>query len=413
MVKQLKKFKPAFWDPMDPETAAAGTGINFRRKWKIIVLVTTFLSLLPLFVMTLVDFNLTKRVIEDEVKGSMLKGLNSIATSVSSTLEQQKMPRQAVVKLEDFIAYMDTDQTNDLFIMDSKGILHTPSIYYGQAGERSGRALKTLEENSGFREFLAADGTQFLSGHVRIPGSDLILVQLRPKKWLTDLWLKPRLKLMGYLVLSIVLILISIMGMATFLMGRIHRADKKRLEALHHEEHANRLASIGRLASGVAHEINNPLDIINQKTGLMIDLLSMDKDAAPDDRLLPLAGDVIEAVKRCGTITRQLLDFARHMDPGMENVDIEEVVAQVVALLQKEADHRNIRIVIERQGELPEMSCDRGSLQQIFLNLAENAITAMDQGGCIRIQMRALDNRILDIRVSDTGKGIAEENLNK
>ena len=415
MVKQLRKLKPAFWDHWDGVDAATGTGINFRRKWKMIVLITAFLSLLPLIIMTLVDFNLTKRVIEDEVKSSMLKGLNSIAASVSSTLEQRTMPPRAVVRLEDFIAYLDTDKTNDLFIINSQGTLLTPSAHYGATGAPSGMNLEKLGQTSGFGEVLNPDGTRMLSGYVRIPESDLLIVHLRPKKWLTDLWLKPRLKLLGYLVLSIGFILFSIMGMATFLVGRIHAADRKRLEALHHEEHANRLASIGRLASGVAHEINNPLDIINQKTGLMIDLLSMNKEQAPDQRLLPLAGDVIEAVKRCGTITRQLLDFARQMEPCIEPVNIEEVVDQMISLLETEADQNQVDIEVEIQETLPQLSCDRGSLQQIFLNLAENAIAAMEDGGHIQIQIREAkdEDGNLNIRISDTGKGIDEEDLKK
>ncbi len=407
MVKRLTKLKPAFWDHMGPDTPATGSGINFRRKWKMIVTIITFLSLLPLIAMTLVDFNLTKTVIEDEVKASMLKGLNSIAAAASvSTIAD------TIVRLEDFIAFMDTDETSDLFIINTQGKMITASIHYGESGGQSGLVPADLEGDSGIGTATAPGGLDVLMGWVRIPGTPLIVVQVRPKQWLTDLWLKPRIKLMGYLGISITLIFLSILGMATFLVGRIHTADRKRMEALHHEEHANRLASIGRLASGVAHEINNPLDIINQKTGLMIDLLSLDKGAPQDDRLLPLANKVIEAVKRCGTITRQLLDFARHMEPGIEPVDILEVANQVVSLLQREADHRNISISIDTRGQIPRLACDRGGLQQIFLNLAENALAAMDRDGTIDILIIARKAN-LEIRVSDTGKGIEAENLNK
>ena len=88
---------------------------------------------------------------------------------------------------------------------------------------------------------------------------------IRQKSGITDLWLKPRMQLIGFLIFSILLIMASILGTATYLVNRIHKADQKRVQALHRVEYTNKLASIGRLASGVAHEINNPLAIINQK----------------------------------------------------------------------------------------------------------------------------------------------------
>jgi signal transduction histidine kinase len=196
-------------------------------------------------------------------------------------------------------------------------------------------------------------------------------------------------------------------------VGRIHASERRRIEALHHEEHANRLASIGRLASGVAHEINNPLEIINQKTGLIVDLLTLGKGKWPDQRLLPLAGDVLEAVKRCGTITRQLLDFARHMEPSVEPVDIEEVISQVLALLATEARHRNIAIQVDPIPAIPGFECDRSSLLQIVLNLAENAITAMESKGTLSIEVSRNQTGQVTISVSDTGKGISPEELPK
>jgi signal transduction histidine kinase len=201
------------------------------------------------------------------------------------------------------------------------------------------------------------------------------------------------------------------MGTATYLVGRIHSADQKRIEILHHAGYSNKLASIGRLASGVAHEVNNPLAIINQKTGLMIDLLTLREDSSPDPRLIPLANDVLEAVKRCSTITRRLLDFARHMESSIQPVDLGAVIKQTLAFLEKEAQRRGITLSVDHKTPIPGFECDRGSLQQIFLNLFNNSFAAMENGGQLKIRVRFKAKKSVVITVTDTGTGISPEDI--
>ncbi|MCF8113379.1 MAG: hypothetical protein K9K21_05950 [Desulfotignum sp.] len=407
----LHRLKPAFWDL--PDTAGSHSGLNLKRKWKLIVLVTAILSLSPLVIMTLVDFSLTRRTIETETNTGMLTSLNTIAAVMSASLAEKPRVTGAKTLWDKAFSHLNTGRNNDLFLMDNTGRLLTPSFYYKAFGSRTIPDAGLFTGPGGIVHIQAPDGTPLLAGYARITGTPLTLVQLRQADWLRDMWLKPRLKLLWFLCASIGFILLSIMGMATFLVGRIHTSERRRIEALHHEEHANRLASIGRLASGVAHEINNPLDIINQKTGLIIDLLTLGKQARPDQRLLPLAQDVLETVKRCGTITRQLLDFARHMEPCVEPVDMEEVLFQVLALLETDARQRNITIQMPPVPEIPGFACDRSSLVQIFLNLAENAITAMGQNGTLTIGVFHEKTDLVTITVSDTGKGILPEDLPK
>jgi signal transduction histidine kinase len=404
-MRRLQKLKPAFWDYRDISDSHPHT-INFRRKWKLIVLFTSFMALLPLFVMTLVDFSLTRRIIEDEVKNSMAKTLSSAATSFSFSKNQK-------IFALDYIAHLDPEKSNDIFIVNENGSLLTPSFYYGSPGISNAFDTSLFKEQSGIFDGVAPDGTIVISGYARVQNSSLVFVQVKSKKSLTDLWLKPRLKMVGYLAGSIILILLSIMGTTTFLVRNIYSADRKRVEALHHAEYANKLASIGRLASGVSHEINNPLAIINQKTGLIMDLCTLEKNFSSNERLVPLAKSILAAVKRCGTITRRLLDFARHMEPSIEKVDIGEVIEQVLAFLKKEANDRCITISVDTKDPIPKFNCDKGSLQQIFLNLFDNAFAAMKAGGQLNISVRFKKKETVTIRVSDTGKGIPDEDINK
>jgi two-component system NtrC family sensor kinase len=173
------------------------------------------------------------------------------------------------------------------------------------------------------------------------------------------------------------------------------------------------LASIGQLAAGVAHEINNPLALINETAGYVKDLFMIKKHYNEDEELLEHIDSIIDAVERCGTITRQLLGFARHFDVKTQPIDLNRMVADVINFHKKEAEYRNITIQVDIPESIPLIETDRGKLQQIILNLVNNAFQAIENG-CfldIRAQMEAPDRVCLFIR--DNGCGISEEHLNK
>jgi signal transduction histidine kinase len=238
-------------------------------------------------------------------------------------------------------------------------------------------------------------------------------MMVRQESSIMDLWLKPRMRLIGFLLFSIAVILVSILGVATYLVNRIHAADQRRVQALHQVEYANKLSSIGRLASGVAHEINNPLAIINQKTGLIKDLFTINSDFSGNEKLMRLVDDVLASVRRCGTITRRLLDFARHMESSIEAVDIEAVIRQILDFMEKEAERRCIAVSVTMQGKIPAVESDRGNVQQIFLNLINNAFAAMEDGGRLDITIGRKDTTHITVTVADTGHGIPEADLKR
>jgi signal transduction histidine kinase len=177
-------------------------------------------------------------------------------------------------------------------------------------------------------------------------------------------------------------------------------------------EYTNRLAGIGRLGAGVSHEINNPLSIISEKAGLLKDLLSMSESMPPKEKLIGLVDSVLKSVDRCSTITHRLLGFAKHMDVQHEKINLEILLKEVLSFLEKEASYRNVKVAIDVPEDLPTIQSDRGQLQQVFLNIINNAFAAVrDDEGEIRISMQnTRDNRI-EVSIADNGVGISEENL--
>lgn len=162
---------------------------------------------------------------------------------------------------------------------------------------------------------------------------------------------------------------------------------------------SERLASLGMLAAGVAHEVNNPLGGILALTALTLEDLPPDH---PHRRNLEV---VVRQTERCRDIVKGLLDFSRQSDTTMEVVDVNEVIEQTLNLVGQQAAFLNVELVREFAADLPRVNADRQQLQQVLLNLLVNAAQAMDERGRVTVGTRAAPDAV-EIRVTDTGRGI-------
>jgi two-component system NtrC family sensor kinase len=173
------------------------------------------------------------------------------------------------------------------------------------------------------------------------------------------------------------------------------------------------LAAVGQLAAGVAHEINNPLALINETAGYVKDLFTITETYRQDDELIENIDSILEAVERCGRITRQLLGFARKFDIQAQKIKLKEVISDVLNFHNKEAEYRNIKVNVDMSDENLVIESDRGKLQQIMLNLVNNAFQALAEGCRLDISatQKGLDKVVISI--SDNGCGMPEENVPK
>jgi two-component system NtrC family sensor kinase len=171
--------------------------------------------------------------------------------------------------------------------------------------------------------------------------------------------------------------------------------------------HKEKLASMGQLAAGVAHEINNPLGTILLFSDVMY------KESSDDDPHREDLKMIINEATRCKNIVADLLNFARQQEILAEETEVHHLLRQVIRGVQLQPLFEKVEIVQRFDPELPSIQADSAQLQQIFVNLLNNAAEAMAGGGTILIETRQSDEHWVEIKISDTGCGIPEENLGR
>lgn len=306
------------------------------------------------------------------------------------------------------------DAYSDAFLVNREGFLQSPSRLYGKVLDRFPLDVPAQSEGAGALELLDGDRQPLVVGYAQIERSPFVFLLLnKPREQVAD-WHAVRRELLLFYGVSVILILSVIWWGSTYMMKRIREADRRRASVLHNVEYTNKMATIGRLAAGVAHEINNPLAIINEKAGLVQDILQISSEFPQKEKVQGLVASVIGSVERASRVTHRLLGFARHMEVALETIDLEELTRDVIGFLGKEAAYRNVRLEISKEEDLPVVTSDRGQLEQVFLNVINNALAAVpDNVGRIEIGLGRAGEDKVRVTVTDNGTGIEKENLTK
>jgi two-component system NtrC family sensor kinase len=215
---------------------------------------------------------------------------------------------------------------------------------------------------------------------------------------------------------GVVLIIIGAFFTTRAMMKELMQMERKKAASDELVMQSSKMAALGKMAAGIAHEINNPLAVISEKAGWMKDLLAME-DVAGSENIQELADAVNKIeyhVVRAKTVTHRLLGFARRMEPMAERINVNEVLDESIEFLKNEARYRNIEIVANYAPDLPVTTTDPAQLQQVFLNMINNGIDAIGKDGMISINTRHLTrNNALSIEISDNGPGIPKEVVQK
>jgi two-component system NtrC family sensor kinase len=190
--------------------------------------------------------------------------------------------------------------------------------------------------------------------------------------------------------------------LATTFEGMVAAIQRARAELVH----AERLATIGKMAAHITHEIRNPLSSI----GLNVELLEEEVlSAGADKEPAQLLAAIKAEVDRLSRIAEQYLSVARRPRPQLVRERVDDLVNELVAFVRPELDRAGVRVSIEADDGLPEVSLDESQLRQALLNLIRNAREAMPKGGQIIVRVRAGSPGGVEIIVDDTGAGIPEE----
>jgi len=182
---------------------------------------------------------------------------------------------------------------------------------------------------------------------------------------------------------------------------------------------AGKLTTLGTMAAGMAHEINQPLNVIQICADLIIKMITKRK-VIPDDELIMIAKDIIDNVARAAGVIKHVRDFSRQSERDLKKLSINDPIRDVFKVLGHQLTIHSVKVELDLDPGIPDISAEHNRLEQVFINLVTNAIDSMDENAeqtqkegiqaekTLRIKTYSEDNQVV-AEVSDTGHGITEE----
>ena len=317
--------------------------------------------------------------------------------------------------LENIVQLAWEGKYGDAFIINRENILQTTARFDGKvmghpyAPNFSG-TTKTMVEEDSFR----GKNLLYATGIIKLK-KWVMVIQEDPIEQLTPL-LQARFLAIFIALGGVLIIILGAVLTTRAMMAQLMRMERQKAASDEMVMQSAKMAALGKMAAGIAHEINNPLAVIGEKAGWIKDLLGME-DVAGSENLQEMSDAVNKIehhVSRAKTITHRLLGFARRMEPMTEKVNVNEILEETLEFLQNEARYRAIDIQANYAPDLALTTTDPTQLQQVFLNIINNGIDAIGKDGEIFITTRNLvKNNELSVEISDNGPGMSKEVLQK
>ena len=301
-------------------------------------------------------------------------------------------------------------KSGDSFVISRGGQIQTQSALAGGLMDKVNltwprhESEKISEESLGGKDMLVA----------KVPldyAPWLLVVAENPAEHLSSLY-SARLMSAGLMIAGLLALCLGTWFITARIVKHLEEADDQKAHYDAVIMQASKMAALGKMAAGIAHEINNPLMLIREYAGWVKDLLhdeDKEKMESYDDMESSL-GKIEQNVDRAKDVTHRLLGFARRVDPVPESIPLTPIIEQAVAFLNNEAERRKVVIEKDFSVESIRVATDVGQLQQVVLNIVDNAIDAVEDGGLVYITTIKMDDTAC-IEVRDTGSGIDEEDL--
>lgn len=310
-------------------------------------------------------------------------------------------------------------ERSDAFLINEQGVLQTDSRDYGRILEqfditlpntlRQGIALVPLPSqpgDGGSKEPLAAvmhlDSMPWLLVVV-----DDVRESLAPLHRL-------RIYILLFVALGAVLVTVGAFLGTRYIVSCLTAADRKQAHIDARMLQSSKMAALGKMAAGVAHEVNNPLMLIQENAGWIRDLL---QDEDPQkmvnyDEIMESTDKIEKHVQRAKGITQRMLGFGRRMNPGRSEIMINVLVDQATEFLKTEARGRSISIEKEFSPDVPVILSDPAQLEQVFINIIDNAIDAIGKDGSIVVRTEPWEGGAR-VYFKDTGPGMDDETMRR
>lgn len=350
-----------------------------------------------------------------------LRGMPHFIVAVKRTYGSREWLLRATIDFVAFNSLVESTRigvTGSAFIVNRAGEFQTRPRY--EASLQKERILefisrRSLEERVAVFQERDASGKEFLYVLTPLKNGEWILVyQQDQDDAYADLYRARRWAFLIVLVGGLGIVATSI-ALSRRMVHRIERADREKEMMNEQVIEAGKLASVGELAAGIAHEINNPVAIMVEEAGWIEDLLEDEQlsGSANLEEFRRAVRQIQTQGKRCKEITHKLLSFARKTDPKLKEVQLNDLVQEMASLCEQRAKFSNVRMELHLDPELPKVCASPSEMQQVFLNLINNALDAMEKtGGKLDITTRVEGDRVV-VDVADTGPGIPQANLGR
>jgi two-component system, NtrC family, sensor kinase len=316
--------------------------------------------------------------------------------------------------VEQIVHRAQQGKNGDAFVINRKNILQTTPRFSGRLLEAPTVPDFSSEVFTNVRE-VDSDGTAtlFATSELTFPKWVLVVREDLQENMLP--LLDARRSEILIILAGIFMIVAGTVLTSRAITNALARVEEEKARSEDLAIQSNKMAALGKMAAGIAHEINNPLQVMKELTGLMSDLLEF-KTVIGDEDLEELRDGIRKTgrqLDRCRDITHKMLRFGRRMEPQQEFCDINMVLAETVGFLADEAQHRDIKVLADYGEELPRITTDIAQLQQAFLNVIDNAIDAIGRSGTISVatSLKRGETDQVVIIISDTGRGIAKDVL--
>lgn len=319
---------------------------------------------------------------------------------------------RATINSEIFNALLHSAQigpNGDAYILNRQAEFQTPSLQNTQSLSLAERNLLEYHEGIAVQTIGAY---RYTTRWVR-DGQWLLVIKSRLEDSL-GVFYEIRNTNLVIIGITCVFVLLVAAFVSWHMVRRLERADRDKQEIDQHLVQMEKMATVGRLAAGIAHEINNPLQMITNQAG-WIDELLVEENPSQMKNLAEYKesiGKIRYHVKRAATVTHRLLGFSRKITAEKQCVNVNELIEETLSFVENDARNNNIRIVRKFVEDIPTTMSDGPQLQQVFLNLLDNGLDAINKDGTLEVCTRA-NKEYIYIEFADTGTGIKPEVMKK